>query len=411
MLARTPAVAGQPPVLDRRNAKSQTRLTMRRVKSMRHASVAATAIVVGLCLAACGSSSTPSSASSSAAPSGKGGSGQGANLAAAKQAITPFTGHPSPFPVKTPLRKALPVGTKFVYLQCSAPACAQIGQGLAAAVKVIGGSFRPIAAGATASTAQAAAASALSLKPAAVLVPALPPSLFGDGLKKLQAAGVKVVAVGMINPKPYGVTYGLDGLQPERRAGKLLADWVIVNKGAKANAVFYTVPELSFSPYIFGGFEQEMKKNCPACAIRAVPISATTFGTTAPQTIANDLQAHPSTNVAVSASEEMTQGLPSALSSAGVSVTTNGLGPTPENLQDIKAGRLTAGLGVDVPVLSFSAVDAAARLVLGEKPVPGEDAPPVEFLDQGSITFNPQNGWMGYPKVAQMFAKLWHVAP
>ena len=42
-----------------------------------------------------------------------------------------------------------------------------------------------------------------------------------------------------------------------------------------------------------------------------------------------------------------------------------GFGPTAGNLQDIKDGDLTAALDIDFPVSTWTAIDAAARLIEG----------------------------------------------
>ncbi len=376
--------------------------------------------VAALSIAACGSSSSSSSSgsssSSSSAPSSSSSSaasGQGANVAAASAAIAPYVGHPSAFPVNKPLGKPLPPGTRFVFLQCSSTFCALTAKLLVPAVKAIGGTLTIVNAGATASSSQAAASSALGLKPAAVLVTGISPSLFANSLRRLDAAGIKVTAVGVIKPERYGIEFSLGGLGPNELAGKLMADWVIVHKGPKANVVFYGVPELDFSSYLQQAFEQEMAKNCPSCKVRAVPISVTTTGTTAPQTVVADLQSHPDTNMAVFGDFEEAAGLPAALKTAGLSITTLGNVPTPENLQDIKSGALTAGLGVDVAVSAWTLVDATARLLLHEPLTPVEQTgeTPTQFLMQKDITFDPAKGWTGYPAFPLMFVKLWHPAP
>jgi len=133
----------------------------------------------------------------------------------------------------------------------------------------------------------------------------------------------------------------------------------------------------------------------------------------APRTVVTDLQAHPNTNAAVFVSLSAATGLPAALKAAGLSVTTVGFGPTAGNLQDIKDGALTAALNIDFPVSTFTAVDAAARLIEGAQPTQGEQAGnvPEQFLEQKDITFDPTKGWSAFPDFGQRFAKLWHTAP
>jgi ribose transport system substrate-binding protein len=371
--------------------------------------VAAVAVVS---IAACGSS--PGTGSSAGSGSGSSSvSAQGANVAAAKAKLVPLMGHPSAFPVTEPLPEKLPAGKKFVFLQCGTPFCALAGMSLQAAVAAIGGKFTKLNAGTTASSAQAAASSALALKPDVVFM-TVDPSLFGDGLKKLSAAGIKVVSISIAKDvTPYGVTFNYIGTDEIENDGKLLADWVIARNGAKANAVFYGLPTFDFSGPLQQAFVTEMKKKCPACKVRTVPIDAATIGTTAPGTVVADLQAHPATNVAVFVSLQIAQGLPAAMRAAGLSgITTVGRGPTPGNLQDIKNGGLTAALAIDAPVSTWTAVDAAARLLEGDQPTASEKAGDLDeqFLTQKDITFNPTNGWIGYPDFTHRYATLWHTS-
>lgn len=361
-------------------------------------------LVLALSVAACGSSSTSSSDSSA---------GGQANTAAAQAAIAPYTGHTSAFPVTEPLSKKLPAGTKFAYLQCGAQACAVAGKTFADAVKAIGGELTVVNAGSTASTAQAAVSSVLALKPAVTLATGLEPSLYGGGLKTLSDAGIKVVSISVAQDiTPFGITFNYLGQPTFELAGRLLANWVIANKGAKANVVFYGVPEISFSPIMQKAFEQEMQKNCPTCTERTASVGIATLGTTASRTVVTDLQSHPDTSTAVFATAGITSGLAAAMKAANLSATTLGYAPQAGNLQDIKDGKVTAGLAVDYSVSVWAAVDAAARLVLGDSPTPAEVAGevPFQFLGQKDITFDPTNGWTGYPDYAQRFAKLWHTA-
>ena len=363
-------------------------------------------------LAACSSSSSShsSSTSGSSSSSTASGTGQAANVAAAQAAIAPFTVPPTAIPVTDPLPEKLPAGKKFVYLQCGTPICAQVGELLHLAVATMGGTFTVVNAGTTAQTAQAAASSALALKPDAVLLGAIDPALFGTGLKALANAGAKLVSLQVDKDvTQYGITFNYLGTNLSVQNGKLLADWVIANKGAQANAVLYTLPALEISGPVQTSFQNEMKTNCSSCTVRVVPLDATTIGTTAPSTVVTDLQAHRDTNVAVFVSLSAAQGLPAALKAAGLSVTTVGFGPTAGNLQDIKDGALTAALDIDFPVSTFAAVDAARRLLEGSQPTAAEQAgeAPEQFLEQKDITFNPTIGWTAFPNFIQRFSTLW----
>lgn len=378
----------------------------------------AAAVFLALALGACGSSSgsSPSTASDASAASASDSSltsAQSADTVAATKAIAPYVGHPGAFPVDTPLKGKLPAGTTFAYLQCGAPYCALIGQLLGPAVKAIGANLKIINAGSTAPSAQAAAASALTIKPAAVLITGIVPSEYGDGLKQLSAAGIKVVSITIPGPtEQYGIAFNYIGLQAKALAARLMADWVIAHKGANANVAFYGIPELAFTPAMEAAFKQEMAKDCPSCKVRIVPIGLAGDGTTAPQTVVTDLQSHPSTNYMVFEAGETAQGLPAAMRAAGLSVPDIASTPEPQELQDIKTGGMTAGVAADISTQLWAWVDVVARLLLHQSPTPGEvsGVNPLQFLTQKDITFNPAKGWVGYPDFAQRFEQLWHVS-
>ncbi|GGF29343.1 hypothetical protein GCM10011399_23110 [Subtercola lobariae] len=303
-----------------------------------------------------------------------------------------------------------PSGKTFVFLQCSTPVCAQVAKAFTAAVTALGATPTIVSAGATAQTAQAAASSVIALKPDAVIISGNDPALYGGALQTLSAAGTKVVSI-QVNKdvSQYGITFNYLGTDLSAQNGKVLADWVIANKGADANVVLYTLPVLDLSAHVQQAFTDEMTANCPSCTVRSVPIDVATIGTTAPRTIVTDLQANPDTNTAVFVSYQTATGLPAALTAAGLSPTTVGFAPTAGNLQDIKDGKLTAGLAIDFPVSIWTAVDAAARLVEGGQPVAGETSGevPEQILEQKDITFDPTQGWSGYPDYASKFTTLW----
>jgi ribose transport system substrate-binding protein len=331
------------------------------------------------------------------------------NTKQAKKNIAPYLGHPSPFPVTTPLTKKLPAGKKFVYLQCAAPTCALAGNALKPAVAAIGGQLTVIPAGFTAQTAQSAAASALALKPDVVIVPAITGSFFSGGLKKLHAAGAKVVSVGMDNAKQYGVDFGIGDIHTTERGGRLLADWIVANKGPKANVVFYGAPELDFSKYMQQAFVNELRRTCPSCKVRTSSISVLTIGSTAPATVVNDLRAHPDTNTAVFATLDAAIGLPPALKTAGLSPTTFGFAPGPVTLTYIKQGLLTGALAADLPAAVWQAVGISARLMEGQKVPAAEAQGDYEFIGPKQVPADVSSGWTGYPNYPQRFKKLWHV--
>jgi ribose transport system substrate-binding protein len=361
--------------------------------------------IVAIMAAACGSSTK-----STTAPATTAGSSTTANaaLAKAKLAIAPYTGHPSAFPVTQKLDKRPTAGSNFVYLQCGAPFCAQLAQLLVAPTKALGVKLTVINSGLTATSSQSAAAAAAALKPAAVLISAVSPSAFGGALKDLTASGVAVVGVGIVNGKPYGVQESVGSASSDVTAGKLMADWITVHKGPSANVVFFGTTGLDFSPLMQAGFKSELGSACPTCHYDAQQLSVLTFGTSAPSAVVAYLQAHPQVNTVVFSSMEAATGLAAALKDADMHVTTLGFSPSKSNLQDIRTGGLTAALAPDQPVQAWVQVDITARLLTHQTVTPSETTVDLQFLTQSDVTAaDIQNGWTGYPDVADRFAKLW----
>lgn len=317
--------------------------------------------------------------------------------------------------MNVPLSKPIAAGTTIAYLQCGAPLCGLVAQLLAPAIQALGAKMVTVNAGLTASSAQAAASSVLALKPSAVIVTGVNPQIYAGALKGISAAGIKVVSISVPGDiKQYGIDFNYVGIAPLELQGTLLADWVAMNKGPNANVVFYGIPELTFTPFQEKAFKDELAKNCPSCKVRFDSIAIATVGTTAPSTIVTDIQSHPDTNTAVFGSADANQGVPAALKAAGISsLTSVAATPGPAQLQYIKDGSLTAGLGNDIPTQIWTLVDVCARLINGQQPTAGEvtGVGPYQFLGKQDITFDPTHGWTGYPDFAKRFEKLWKPAP
>jgi ribose transport system substrate-binding protein len=388
---------------------------------LQRATTLAAAVAAAAVIAACGSSSATSStqasgsgsssATSSTEASSSGSSGASANSAGATSVLAPYAGHPSAFPVDEPLKKRPAAGTTFAYLQCSTPFCALNGQILQGATKALGVKLSIVKAGASAQDLQAAMSSIITEKPAAVLVPAVEADSIAAQLRQLHASGIPVVGQGIINGKKYDIPVDFNDTSTVLEVGRILAAWAIQQEGAKANVVFYTTPELSFSGVEEQGFDAEVKQLCSSCTVRNVNLPVATIGSTAPSQVVSELQANPNTNVVVFATEEAATGLPAALRAAGLAgkVKVAGWGPTPGNLQDIKSGGLAGGLGVDTPAMDWAMVDAAARLVTGGQPTSGERQgfPPMQMVGAQDLHGNLSNGFVAYPDFAQRFAKIW----
>ncbi|MHB8696027.1 MAG: sugar ABC transporter substrate-binding protein [Solirubrobacteraceae bacterium] len=382
---------------------------------------AVAAAVLGVGVTGCGGSGSTATSSGSTGAAGtaassapstatSAGSSASTGLSAASTAVAAYIGKPSPFPVTDPLKKR-PVGKTIVWVDCGTPVCGLQFTLLQPAAKMMGMKLVRVAAGSAANTVSAALDSVVAQKPNAVILAGLDVRLFQKQVAALKAEGAVVLGSGVANaeqviqdPQPSDAAF--------MTAGKLFADYVATQFGTSSKAVFYDIPELPFTRLIDSGFAKELAAICPGCSARTVHIPVATIGNTAPSQVVSDLQQNPSTNVAVFGSGEMAAGLPAALKTAGISnIKILTYSPTPTTLQDVKAGAIRAVFGFDLAVQMWTLVDQAARELTGQ-PLSGLEAagvPVDQFLTQPDITFNPAQGWTGYPDFPQRFAKLWGV--
>lgn len=368
-------------------------------------------LALALALAACGGSSSSSSSSSSASTSEGESEGGTADVAAATEAITPYIGQPSAFPVTDPLAK-LPKGATIAYMDCGTPICSLFWELLDPAGKTMGVKLTRVKAGSAANTVSAAFDTVVAQKPDAVIVTAINVELWKNQLKQLQEAEIPVVTTGITGTEPYGIKSPQAAEPASELEGGLMADYLTAEIGTNnSKVVIYDVPELPFAGVVAEAFTTELAKVCPECTSRTVHIPVATIGNTAASQVVSDLQANPETEVAAFAINEVAIGLPAALQAAGIKVKTLGNSPGPTELQYLKEGKETAALGVDLPVLIWTTLDQAAREIGGQE-LTGPEAEgigDVQFLTKKDIVFDPSKGWTGYPDFGERFAKLWGV--
>jgi ribose transport system substrate-binding protein len=369
-------------------------------------------VALAIALAACGGGSSSSSesttASTSTSATTEASETGGGAAAKAAESVAPYIGQPSPFPVTEKLNE-IPKGATMIFVDSGTPFASLQYELLGAAAKTMGVHVERINAGLSPTTVGPAMDSVVAKKPAAMFAVGIPVELWTKQLKELQEEGVTITATGITGIEKYGVE---PVIGQNERYGRLMAAYVIAEMNPKANVALYTTSEIPVLKLTGEEFEEEFTALCPECKLRTIEIPASTIGSTAPNTIVSDLQAHPETEIAVFSADEFQDGLPAARQAAGIEVETLGLAPSPTNLQYLKEGKETAALGYDVTIETWTLLDQAAREVTGQELV-GPEAKGLgvlQFLTPKDITFDPAKGWVGYPDFAERFAKLWGVS-
>lgn len=357
----------------------------------------AVAVTLAGCLFGCGETDggTPSGAS--------------VDSAAAEEIVAPYRETP-PFPVDVPLSKPMPAGTEIAYISCQTAVCAYFEGLLKPAAEVLGVNLTTIQAGASAESQQSAVSTVASMKPDAVILSPLDPSIVGNQLKALDAAEIPVVSLGVLRGADYGVDVRLSAERANEQYGRILAAYLVATYGS-AETVVYDNPELPSTPGFRSGFDDQLADLCPECEFRNVKIPITTVGNRAPAQIVSDLQAHPETKVMVFSNGAAATGLPPALKTAGLTDVEAVLySPSNDVLQNLRDGSLKGGaLARDLTLMAWMAMDATARTIIGDPLTPAEESDdiPKRMLEMEDIDFDPTNGYVAYSDYDQRIKPLW----
>lgn len=356
-------------------------------------------------LAACGSGNSSSGANGQGP--GSGSSEQAPDTAAAQQVLAPYTGKPGPFPVTTPLSKPFPPGKTIAFVDNGNSLVALMYTLMQPAATALGADLVRVKAGTSASEVQAAYNSVVQMKPAAVINTAIDPAIWDVQRAALVKAGIPIVSVGTVSSAA-GLTQPNSTAAFERQ-GRLQAAWVVAN--GKTHPVLYTNPEIAYSSAVQNGFTEELGKLCPSCQARVVSIPIAEVGSTAPDHIVSDLRAHSDTDAIVVQTSSIVIGLPAKLTIAHLSsIPIVGANPLPTNLQYLQDGQEAVEIGSDTNVLAWTAVDTAARLILGQKlgsNVQDGSALVQQIVTKNDLTFDISKGYIGYTDTAERFEKLW----
>jgi ribose transport system substrate-binding protein len=355
-------------------------------------------------LAGCGSGGGDDDAGSGGAAVGQDAQQQ------AQDFIEPFIGQPSEFPITEPLAGAVPPGSRVAYMDNGNALVALQYQLMQPAAAALGIELYAVRAGTSASGVQSAFSTVVQQKPDAVINTAIDPALWDNQRQELLDAGVPIISLGTVADEDAGLVQPNSTAAFERQ-GRLQAAWLIANNDEAIDVALYVHNEISYGTAVVAGFEKEFEELCPDCSVRVVQIPITEIGNQAPDRIVSDLQSHPDTDAIAFQSSAVSTGLPAKLQVAGMDdVQIVGANPLPTNLQYLKDGQSTVEVGTDLNTLVWTAMDTAARLIIGQDLQPNVldgSALVHQVLRPEDITFDATKGFSAYPDVADRFRALW----
>jgi ribose transport system substrate-binding protein len=370
--------------------------------------VARGAAVVGLLLttatglAACGSSSSASDARSSGSGETVTPAAQSApGLAAAQKIVTAASD--SKVNVTTPVGKPIPTGKSVIVVSAGVQAALTLDQGVQAGGKALGWNVTTKLVGVGSAAEQAAYAAALQAHPDAVVASGVYPTV--AELRALRQAGIKVAGIGA-SPSTY---YNLEIRNPpwQELQGRIATAWMATDaKGAPAVVGMVNVVDLPSIVEIHQGVAASLPQYCAKCKLKTLNISYTSIGTDATARITNWLRANPDINYLFLPIDTVLNGLPAALSAAGVQkLKIVSFFATQISIPYLKSGEEAAAIGTADFATGWQAIDALARVFTNQSPAVDENPLAVSpTLSTGSAVTAIPTGPAGYQAA---FERLW----
>lgn len=361
-------------------------------------------VVLGVSVAACGSSE-PSSSNSAASSDGS---------QAQSSAPKPTTNPPTSVGITTPMNAAPTKGKTFFWLQCELPICGKITQGVKAATTTAGWNYENLVF--KAADPGAGLQSALQRKPDAIGITGIPSAAIKPQLAAAAKAGIPVVTCSAGPEQPSPRTYGAICSHTTGPDGENEALWAIRDSGGKANIVSVTIPSFPSLAATVNGTADAVKTHCPKCTTDVLNLTVDDLGggQVTSKLIAY-LQSHPKANYVLFTFADLASGVPEALKSAGLAdkVTLVGNGGGEAQFKAVAGGAHEAWVAYPAVLEGWQMTDAAIRLVdAGKLPADYQsqvDHLPTYIVDTPTAAkqLAPSYDWAGPSDFAAQFKQLW----
>jgi ribose transport system substrate-binding protein len=332
-------------------------------------SVLALALSVAL-VSACGSSAKSSTGGDTSSTTAQ--TAGASTPSAVSQAQSQLTAYENPNPVISlpPLSATPPTGKTVDFVTCPLASCVEIQDAAQAAAKAVGWSVRVFNGGVSPATFVSAMDDVVQNPGNAVLgIGILPNSAISSQLAALQAKHVPWIAVASPSPIGDDMISSFSSAPEIALSGKVMADWIIADSGAKAHVAYFWDPTLTQHLPAKNAFVSEMQSVCPNCSVSVQTTNFSTgIGTTDPGQIVSYLQANPSTNYIVIGIGDAATGVPEALAAAGLASKVKIVTRLADviNFKDIAAGTEAMGVTEETYEIGWRMIDAAARYFLGD---------------------------------------------
>ena len=366
-----------------------------------------------------GSSSTASSPGSSSvsdtAGSSSGGSSTGSssnadiNVEQAKADLDAVV-NASPVIDVPAITKPIPKNQTINVLECSLSVCIDVGTGVKDAAQALGWSVKIIPSDSTPAGYQAAW-DQIAQSPGNGVVNTSPILPYSAISKQTEKANVPIVS--STSPDPVGghLIAVVSSTKDIALQGATQANWAIQDAGAPVKSVYVYDPSIPALRSALPGYQDAMKKNCPACSVDVLEVSAAQIGPALAQQVVSYLQSHPDTKYISFGLGAFATGVPAAIKLSGLQgrVKLTVRGATPANFADLQTGGLAAAFTAELFEAGWRSVDKIVRALTGD-PI-GEQYPlgVIRMFTKDKLPADSSTSY-SVPDFQQPFKKAWGVS-
>ena len=257
---------------------------------------------------------------------------------------------------------------------------------------------------------------AISRKADAILLLAQDPKLVGPQIKQAKRAGIPVVVLRTTGEQEQ-CTDGTTCIPgPFEEAGRLEADFVAADSGAKGEVVVVTSKDAPSTDSLVRGLRDEFAKRCPDCELHFVDVPIPDWATKLRTEVQSALVRYPNADYLIPIYDSMSQFAVPAIVAANrtgrVKIATfNGTPFVLKMLQDKDVVAMDAG--ENLSWIGWASMDQAFRLIAGETPVRSENTP-LRVFDDSNVdeTGHPPKFDKGYGDAyIDGYRKLWGLTP
>lgn len=384
--------------------------TGRRSARMRSCAIwAAIATTVVVVLAGCSSSGGSKSQTGTSTPTGTSTAGNKANVAEAQAFVAKYAA-PLTSVDLPPLKSAPPRGKKIALVVNNLPESHDLLDGMEEGAKALGWTTIPIVFDPSSATGLIDAyAKAAEANPDGVVTQAAPAAAYSQSAKQFAAKKIPVVTSNTDDTVTRPIIANVTNPDQVKLSGRIAANYVIAQKGEKANVAMFNIPSFPILVAFETGFKSEYLRLCPSCKYKSVPVQPGDIGTKVPAQVVSTIQTDPKINFAVMGFGAVASGVSGALRTAGISgVRIVGEAPALGNMTALTNGTEDMWVAFPLHGIGWKSIDALARYFNNEPTAIANTSPtPFQILTKANVA-KPA----ALPEVENyqtLFKKLWHV--